>query len=166
MCFIPLPSMKSANSRDTNWGPLSFTTCSGKPNAENTRLRVAMVFCQPLWKSFLRSLATWNERSSTIQTSSHGRTSKVHVDSLPRKFRPPPRVQWWLAGCTLHCLAGSTCLGKCLNVCVYSRPPHHTASKRLHSHHSSMAAMQDFQESLLQLPRNHHPNSPKQTLTL
>ena len=49
-------------------------------------------------------------------------TSKVHVNSLPRKFRPPPRVQWCQAGCTLHCLAGSTCLSPSMSASI---PGHH-----------------------------------------
>ena len=43
MYLIPLPCMKSANSRDTNSGLLTVTSCSGRPNAENTCLRVAVM---------------------------------------------------------------------------------------------------------------------------
>ena len=161
--LIPLLSMKSANSRDTNWGPFSFTTCSVKPNAEDTRLMIAMVL--PAIVEVISKISGHLEWAfiNDISIFSRKRPAKFMFTHCQGNFMPPPRVQWWLAGYTLHCLAGSTCLGECLNVCVYSRPLHRTASKRLHPHHSSMAVMKDVQESLLHIPRNHHPNSPKQT---
>lgn len=41
-----LDAIKSANSRDVNWLPLSDTSCSGKPNDANTDRRSSMVLGQ------------------------------------------------------------------------------------------------------------------------
>ena len=42
-CRIPFISVKYLNSPDTNWGPLSDTTCSGRPILANKDRRVATV---------------------------------------------------------------------------------------------------------------------------
>ena len=126
MCLIPLPCMKSANSRDTNWGPLSVTSsCSGEPNTENTRLRVAMVLTAVVEViSKISGLGAKEIQATAMDAMVSG---WMH-SSLPcRKYMP-----WQVPQCL--------------------RPFQATTShceQRLHSHHPSVVVMQVFQESLL-----------------
>ena len=148
----------------TNWVSLFVTSCCGRPNAVNTCLRVAMVLSAVVEvMSKISGHLEWGYTSNInifprrgpaslcgsavkeTQATSMGAMLPMVHSSLPyRKYMPWPEHQ-----CS----------------CSFQATTSHCEQETL-SHHSSMVAVQDFQEPLLQLSRNHHPNSPKQTLSL
>lgn len=119
MCFIPFSCIKVWNSSAVNCGPLSDTTCSGKPNVANNPRSLMMVLAVVVVDIWNTS-GNFEWASTRTKGCTHEWSRKINVDALPWFCWPCP----WVEGCSrwrmFVLLTFCTCFGHVFYICIRS----------------------------------------------